>query len=207
MPHPQDLQPLFARAHELADRPGRTIVGIAGPPASGKSTLAAALAAEMGTRAALVPMDGFHLDDDVLRRHGSWERKGAPDTFDAHGFADLLRRLAQATDTVYAPRFRRDIEAAIAGAIEISVEVSLVITEGNYLLLDRDPWPRARAYIDETWFLSIDPELRRRRLIERHMRYGRTLREARSRALGTDETNAELIESTAAAAERIIQLD
>ncbi|AUN42049.1 nucleoside/nucleotide kinase family protein [Tsukamurella tyrosinosolvens] len=195
---------LIARARELIASPGRALLGVAGAPASGKSTLAEGLVAALGDDAVLVPMDGFHLDDAVLRRHGSWERKGAIDTFDDAGFADLLHRLRAAEGTVYAPRFDRGLEASIGGAIEVGPEVPLVVTEGNYLLAESGAWPRARAALDEVWFLRIDPVLRRERLIARHMRFGRGPEEARARADGTDETNARLIEATAARADRIV---
>ena len=195
---------LIARARELIARPGRVLLGVAGAPASGKSTLAEGLVAALGDDAVLVPMDGFHLDDAVLRRHGSWERKGAIDTFDDAGFADLLHRLRAAEGTVYAPRFDRGLEASIGGAIEVGPEVPLVVTQGNYLLAESGAWPRARAALDEVWFLRIDPVLRRERLIARHMRFGRGPEEARARADGTDETNARLIEATAARADRIV---
>ncbi len=195
---------LLARARELIARPGRALLGIAGAPASGKSTLAEQLVAALGDDAVLVPMDGFHLDDAVLRRHDSWGRKGAIDTFDDAGFAELLHRLRAADGTVYAPRFDRALEASIGGAIEVTPDVPLVVTEGNYLLAETGAWPRARAALDEVWFLRIDPALRRQRLIERHMRFGRGPEEARARADGTDETNARLIESTAPRADRIV---
>ena len=195
---------LIARAGELIARPGRALLGVAGAPASGKSTLAELLVAALGDDAVLVPMDGFHLDDAVLRRHGSWERKGAIDTFDDAGFAELLHRVRAADGTVYAPRFDRALEASIGGAIEVAADVPLVVTEGNYLLAETGAWPRARAALDEVWFLRIDPAVRRERLIERHMRFGRGLEEARARADGTDEINARLIEATAARADRIV---
>ncbi|KXO98717.1 nucleoside/nucleotide kinase family protein [Tsukamurella pseudospumae] len=195
---------LLTRARELVTRPGRALLGIAGAPASGKSTLAERLVEALGADAVLVPMDGFHLDDAVLRRHGSWERKGAIDTFDGAGFAHLLQRLRSGGDTVYAPRFDRGLEASVGGAIEVAPDVPLVVTEGNYLLADTGAWPHARAALDEVWFLRIDPVLRRERLIERHMRFGRTPVEARERAAGSDEANARLIEATAVRADRIV---
>ncbi|MCS3778613.1 nucleoside/nucleotide kinase family protein [Tsukamurella ocularis] len=195
---------LLVRARALAARPGRALLGITGAPASGKSTLAERLVTALGDDAVLVPMDGFHLDDAVLRRQGSWERKGAIDTFDDAGFAELLDRLRAADGTVYAPRFDRALEASIGGAIEVEPDVPLVITEGNYLLAETGAWPRARAVLDEVWFLRIDPALRRERLIERHMRFGRGHEEACARAHGTDEINARLIEAMARRADRIV---
>ena len=111
------LEDLVARAGALADG-GRAVLGLAGPPGAGKSTLAAALVDVLGDRAALVPLDGFHLDDDVLAALGRADRKGAADTFDADGYVALLRRLRAADDAVvYAPRFDRDRELSLAGAL------------------------------------------------------------------------------------------
>ena len=128
---------LFARARELASQGGRRILGIAGKPGGGKSTVARAVVAELADRARLVPMDGFHLAQPELVRLGRRDRMGAPDTFDAAGYAALLTRLRSDEPTVYAPEFRREIEEPIAGAIAVPREVPLVVTEGNYLLLWR----------------------------------------------------------------------
>ncbi|TVT61761.1 nucleoside/nucleotide kinase family protein [Amycolatopsis rhizosphaerae] len=195
---------LLARAEELVARGGRTLLGIVGAPASGKTTLARSVAGALGTRAAVVGMDGFHLAQAELRRLGRIERKGAPDTFDAHGYVHLLRRLKDAKETVYAPEFRREIEEPIAGAVPVPPEVPLVITEGNYLLLDADPWGDVRGLLDEVWFLAPDEQVRIERLVTRHRRYGRSLVEAQQRALGSDQRNADLIAPTAARADLVL---
>ena len=109
----------------------RRLLGIAGAPGAGKSTLAARLARELGEQAVLVPMDGFHLADAALERLGRLGRKGAPDTFDAGGYVSLLQRLRTARPQdapVWAPMFERDLEQPLAGAIEVGAEVPLVIT-------------------------------------------------------------------------------
>lgn len=191
---------LLTRALRLIDRGGRSILGITGAPGAGKSTVAAVLVDRLGPRqAALVGMDAFHLDDEILRAHGSLDRKGAVDTFDGHGYAVLLERLAAARpgdDAIYAPRFDRSREASIGGAVEIPAAVPLVVTEGNYLLIESAPWPRARATLREVWFLDLDDEIRRQRLIARHRSFGRSEAEARRRALASDEANALLIKAT-----------
>lgn len=139
----------------------RRIVAIAGPPASGKSTLATTLVerlneAEAGL-CALLPMDGFHYDDEVLIPRGWLPRKGAPYTFDVGGYATALRRLrANEEESVAVPRFDRSIEIARAGAIIIDRDVRLVITEGNYLLLDDAPWSTLRPSFDRTVLLVTD---------------------------------------------------
>ena len=126
------------RVRDLIKRNGRTLLGLVGAPGAGKSTLAAALLAEFAEVAQVVPIDGFHLANVELERLGRRDRKGAPDTFDSAGYVALLRRLlVQADDeVVYAPEFRREIEEPIANAIPIHARTQLVITEGNYLLLD-----------------------------------------------------------------------
>ena len=159
---------LLERARALADRPGRAILGITGPPAAGKSTLAQRLREELGAAAAYVPLDGFHLAHQLLVVSGLVERKGAPDTFDAAGYVALLRRLRDpAEGAVYAPRFDRDIEDSIANATPVPPDVPLVITEGNYLLLRSGPWAQVAGLLDEVWYIDLAEETRLRRLISR----------------------------------------
>ena len=187
---------LLDRARALADRPGRAILGITGPPAAGKTTLAGRLREELGAAAAYVPLDGFHLAHQLLVENGLAERKGAPDTFDAAGYVALLRRLRDpAEGAVYAPRFERDIEDSIANAIPVPPDVPLVITEGNYLLLRSGPWAQVAGLLDEVWYIDLAEEIRLRRLIGRHMEFGRDSAEARERATGSDQRNAVLIEA------------
>lgn len=186
----------------------RRLLGIAGPPGAGKSTLAGELVAALGPLAVLVPMDGFHLAEVELRRLGRRERKGAVDTFDGAGFVALLRRLREpGPETVYAPQFRRDLEEPIAGAIAVPAAARLVVTEGNYLLHPDEPWGRVRGLLDEVWYLDLDQEERLRRLTLRHVTYGRAPDEAAARARGTDQVNAELIARTAYQADLVVSLD
>ena len=192
---------LVDRAGALATGP-RRILGICGAPGAGKSTLAARLVAALGGRAVLVGMDGFHLAHAELDRLGRVGRKGAPDTFDADGYAALLTRLRTSTDKiVYAPEFRREIEDPIACAVAVPCEVPLVVTEGNYLLL----WPAVRPLLDEVWFLDPDPDERRERLYQRHRAFGRSADQARERTDGSDETNARLVAATASSADLVLR--
>ncbi|WP_307793855.1 nucleoside/nucleotide kinase family protein [Actinotalea soli] len=191
---------LLALAAGLAVPGRRRLLGLAGPPGVGKSTLAAQLVADLDGLAALVPMDGFHLAQAELERLGRAGRKGAPDTFDAPGFVALLGRLADqrpglgATgETVYAPRFDRHREEPVAGAIAVEAEVPLVVVEGNYLLQDEGAWARVAPLLDECWYLDLDPATRRERLVARHVAHGRSPEAALAWVLGTDEPNAELI--------------
>ncbi|MEV4757726.1 nucleoside/nucleotide kinase family protein [Micromonospora sp. NPDC049559] len=201
------LAELVARARELAAGAPRRLLGIAGAPGAGKSTLAARLVAALGGVAALVPMDGFHLAGSELRRLGRESRKGAADTFDAAGYVALLHRLRErGPEPVYAPEFRRDIEEPIAGAIGVPAEVRLVVTEGNYLLLPDPPWSEVRRILDEIWFLDLAAEIRLRRLVDRHVAYGRTVAAAEAWARGSDEANARLIATTAPRADLVVRL-
>jgi pantothenate kinase len=197
---------LLDRARGLVDTGERRLLGIGGAPGSGKSTLARRLVDALGADAALVEMDGFHLAQRELLRLRISERKGAPDTFDVAGYVDLLGRLkAAGPDVVYAPEFRREIEEPIACAVPIGPDVPLIVTEGNYLLLNYDKWKRVRIVLDEAWFLFIDDDLRVQRLIDRHLRFGRTLAEAEERVLhGTDHVNALMVNSSKAGADLLI---
>lgn len=203
--HPLDPE-LLERARRLADGPGRRILGITGPPGAGKSTLAEALAAALGERARLVGMDGFHLAEAELRRLGRHDRKGAPDTFDALGYVALLRRLRAADEeVVYAPHFDRSIEEAIAGSVPVPRDVPLVITEGNYLLVDEEPWAAVRPLLDECWYVEPDEADRLERLVARHQRFGRSPEEARERSLGSDQRNAAVIAATRGHADLVLR--
>jgi pantothenate kinase len=199
---------LAGMARRLIAQRGRSIIGISGPPGSGKSTIAASLCAEIGPDAVLVPADGFHLSDQLLAERGWRDRKGAPETFDVDGFLSLLQRIRAAeAEVVYAPRFDRSLEAAIVGCIAVARQTPLVIVEGNYLLADIGPWAATRQYLDARWYIDVDDDVRRQRLIRRHERHGRTLEEATRWALGNDETNAQLIERTSAGANLVIRGD
>lgn len=193
---------LFARAAALASHGERRILGIAGKPGGGKSTVARAVVAELGELARLVPMDGFHLAQSELVRLGRRDRMGAPDTFDTAGYAALLRRLRGDDPVVYAPEFRREIEEPIAGAIAVPRETPLIVTEGNYLL----HWPEIRPLLDECWYVDTDEELRVQRLIQRHIQFGKTPEYARAWVLRSDERNAELVARTAGRADVLVRL-
>jgi pantothenate kinase len=197
---------LVAKAGALAVPGERHLLGICGAPGAGKSTLAHALVDALGEAAVYVGMDGFHLAQVELERLGRTQRKGAPDTFDAAGYVDLLRRLKErAPEVVYAPQFRREIEEPIACAVPVPPETPLVITEGNYLLLPDPPWNRVRDLLDEVWFLAPDEDLRRQRLIDRHMAYGRSLEAARERTFGSDEANAQRVNVTAQSSDFVLR--
>ena len=184
----------MARARALTGPGRRALLGIAGAPGAGKSTLAGLLVERLGPVAAAVPMDGFHLAQVELERLGRASRKGAPDTFDVHGYIALLDRLHhELAETVYAPAFRRDLEGPIAGAIPVPPDAGLVVTEGNYLLDATPPWDRLRAVLDEVWYVELEDEVRVTRLIARHITYGRSADEARQWALVVDQPNAERV--------------
>jgi pantothenate kinase len=189
---------LVSRATRLLAARSRVLIGVVGAPGAGKSTATSAVAAALtaqGASCAVVPMDGFHLAQRELQRLGRADRKGAPDTFDAAGYVALLRRLREGTDdVVYAPEYVRGaVEQPVGSAVPVPRDVAVVLTEGNYLLLDDGPWAAVRPLLDETWYLDVDDAVRRSRLYARHLANGKTPELATAFTDGSDERNARLV--------------
>lgn len=202
---PWSIPVLAERARTLIQPGERRLLGITGAPGAGKSTLAVALCAALGPVAARVPMDGFHLANQVLRDLGLADRKGSPPTFDVDGFHALLRRLrANTEDVVYAPEFVRAFEEPIAGALPVRRNVPLVVVEGNYLLLTEGRWRHTAGLLDEVWYLRADDSLRHERLLSRHREGGRSPTAAEAWVANNDEPNARLVAATADRADLIV---
>ncbi|MGL5863986.1 MAG: nucleoside/nucleotide kinase family protein, partial [Phycicoccus sp.] len=203
--------PLVGAASALTRSGERALLGVAGEPGVGKSTFAAALVAALCDAhgqgwAVVVPMDGFHLADVQLERLRLLDRQGSPETFDASGYAALLERLRSETGSVvYAPGFDRTLEVPLAGAIAVLPGARLVVTEGNYLLHDAGSWRRVRAALDAVWSVEGDAESRRARLVQRHVRFGKSQADAVAWVARVDEPNAALVRSASAAADVVIR--
>lgn len=198
------------RVKELLNSSGnRILIGIVGKPGAGKSTLSAYLLKELQSpEITVVPMDGYHFSNAVLQKLGRAERKGAPDTFDAAGFAALLKRIRYENSAdIYYPIFDRAIEESIAAQGVVTTETKVVIVEGNYLLHDIGDWKEVAGLLDEIWFVDVDDEIRLQRLIARHIAYGKTPVQAEAWSRGSDEVNAKIIEQTRSRADAVIQLD
>ncbi len=205
---PRTLEQLVDRARALASGGGRRLLGVTGAPGAGKSTVCAALVAALGEQVALVGMDGFHYANQELHRLQRRDRKGAPDTFDVDGYVALLRRLGTPPDhPVYAPVFDRGLEESIGSAVPVPPDAPLVLTEGNYLLLEDHGWDAVRPCLDEVWYLDVPPEVRTGRLLRRRLSHGHERRSSEDWVQTVDLPNGEVVEASKGRADLVVQLD
>ena len=188
--HPSDI------ATWISEHPEARIVGIVGPPGSGKTTVAQDLPAHLTVPHCVVPMDGFHYPQDTLRAMGRRDRMGAPDTFDTQALADLLARVKNRTEPVVFPEFDRTIEEPIPGSITVMPEDQLVVLEGNYLLVDDADWAPIGELLDLCIYVDIPEDLRLSRLTKRHVDFGKSLSDATEWVARVDQANARVIEAT-----------
>ncbi|MEQ8391182.1 MAG: nucleoside triphosphate hydrolase [Thalassospira sp.] len=192
-----DLNALAHRIHGTQSGNQRILVAIVGAPASGKSTLSDQLYHHLGgdkAGAAVVPMDGFHFDDAILKDRGLLPRKGAPETFDVGGLHRILRALREDNgDTVYVPVFDRDLEISRGSARAISTHHRIILIEGNYLLLTRSPWDQLHDLFDLSIYLDVPEETLRTRLIERWQGFGFDGITALNKAMHNDIPNARTV--------------
>jgi pantothenate kinase len=182
---------------EYAAASTRTIIGIVGKPGGGKSTLSKFLLKGMdSTLVSVVPMDGFHLSNKILKELGRSDRKGAQDTFDVNGFKTLIERIKlDNVDPIYYPIFDRSIEESIAAQGVVYPSTRVVIVEGNYLMHDGDGWQEISPLLDQSWYAFLEEDIRISRLISRHIAFGKDPESAKAWAKGSDQVNAELIEA------------
>jgi len=186
----------------------RIIIGIVGKPGAGKSTLTSFLLENLvAEKAVLVPMDGYHLSNKLLAEYEKADRKGAFDTFDARGYSELLKRIKfDLTSDIYFPIFHREIEESIVAEGVVLKDCKVVLTEGNYLLLDKNGWQDVKSLLTESWYIQVDDDLRRERLMARSIRYGRTPEIAYKWTHGSDEVNAKVVETTMNNADVVLAL-
>ena len=169
----------------------RLMIAVTGPPAAGKSTVAERLV-EMfqdSEKAALVPMDGFHLDNATLRKNGTLHRKGAPETFDLVGFTNMIERLSNGEDATV-PHFDRSRDCVVPHGAEITSKDRILVFEGNYLLLDQEGWRDLSRYWDSSAYLSVSMDTLKERLIQRWLNENHSYAEAERRVLNNDLPNA-----------------
>ncbi|CAB4770363.1 unannotated protein [freshwater metagenome] len=200
----------LARIQEHLDKSTeRVLIGIIGKPGAGKSTLSRFLMTKLPKEfVTVVPMDGYHLSNKVLKDLKRADRKGAPDTFDVAGFISLIKRIrSEQTQSIYYPIFDRAIEESISAQGVVTSATKVVIIEGNYLLHDGGGWEVVNDLLDESWMVDVDDDKRIARLIQRHISYGKSPEAAKAWAKGTDEANAQLIERGRNRADFVVAID
>ena len=205
-----DQKAALARIQEHLEKSSeRVLIGIIGKPGAGKSTLSKFLMGKLPKDlVTVVPMDGYHLSNKVLKDLKRSDRKGAPDTFDVAGFVSLVKRIrSEQTQNIYYPIFDRAIEESIAAQGVVTSATKVVIIEGNYLLHDEGGWEVINDLLDESWMVDVDDDKRISRLISRHIAYGKDPEAAKAWAKGTDEVNAKLIERGRTRADFVVAID
>lgn len=206
----EDVKAVRKLISDRAKAGERVVVGIAGPPASGKSTLAEAVVNSYCSKAsgppvaALLPMDGYHLDNGILEKRGLLQRKGAPQTFDVHGFCGAVAGLKSLSRETYFPRFDRKLDVAVANAVVIHPKTEIIVVEGNYLLLKTPPWSGLKDYFTASVFIAPPHDVLRTRLYQRWIGHGLEPKAAAERAAQNDIPNADLVVSQSAPADLCI---
>ncbi|AUG77322.1 fructose transporter [Kitasatospora sp. MMS16-BH015] len=204
---------ILALLRRQGARTGRVLLGLTGPPAAGKSTLAHHLVAQINRvegpeTAAYLPLDGFHLSNQQLDRLGLRARKGATTTFDGLGYLALLRRVTnERFHDIYAPDFDRTLDEPVAARHVIHPHTRLVVTEGNYLANTETPWPEARALLHALWYVEADDDAREERLLQRHLASGDDPATARRRVSTNDHPNGEAVKALRATCDWVVRLD
>jgi pantothenate kinase len=192
------MKPKALSDYIIANSEGRKryIVAIAGPPGAGKSTFAQALLLllkEKSIQAKIISMDGFHLDNSILVDRNLLDRKGAPATFDTAGFIHLMNRLSNFEDDVVIPEFDRNKDLSIAGSCIISTKDKVLIVEGNYLLIEEEPWTKLKKTWDQTIFINPGIDTLEQRLLNRWLMHGLDTQDAKKRTLSNDLPNARYV--------------
>ncbi|MHC4307996.1 MAG: nucleoside/nucleotide kinase family protein [Planctomycetota bacterium] len=203
---------LLETLSNLPDK-GRYFLGITGCPAAGKSMLARNLKDEINFRtgddlAAVVPMDGFHLPNYILKQRALSDIKGAPETFDADSFAELINRLHEFPDrSIMCPAYNRKIHDPVENSITILPCNQLIIVEGNYLLLNISPWNTIRTKMNEVWYIDTPLKTVKERLLHRHIAGGAGKDKAERKVTSVDLPNAVLVKKTLLAADKVVNLN
>ncbi|KAK3201325.1 hypothetical protein GRF29_185g623412 [Pseudopithomyces chartarum] len=206
------IEALLAR-QQSSDSPARLLIALAGVPGSGKSTVSQALLLELAAKGiedvVVVPMDGFHYTKKILRTfkdsENAFKRRGAPFTFDADAFLSLVREMkampltesAETEQVLYAPSFDHAIQDPITKGIPVPSRSRIVIIEGNYTLLDQDPWREVAALCEEKWFVDTPRDVALERLVQRHIAAGieTDIEKSVERVKANDLVNGDLIRS------------
>ncbi|MEM7578159.1 MAG: nucleoside/nucleotide kinase family protein [Planctomycetota bacterium] len=188
----------------------RFVLGIAGVAGSGKSTLASRLVNSVNTAAQIpgfavyAPMDGFHFPNRTLKHQGWTDRKGAPFTYNALGYRELLERYRSSANVGPVPVYSRREHEPVPSKHPVTSDTAFLVAEGQYLLLTEEPWCWLADVLDQTWWLDTPEQAAKRWTIQRHIDVGRTPRRAEEKYAKNDGPNSRLVRTKRRPADRVV---
>ncbi|GMM50296.1 Yfh7 protein [Starmerella bacillaris] len=197
----ESVSELVSRAESITSKvKGRVLIVINGVPGAGKTTIVNKVASALnakGIKTKVVGMDGFHYPmKQLISMIGddAYKFRGAPYTFDAAKVVEMARLLKCSDEDIPYPTFSHAIKDPVLDGL-VQKDTRLILFEGNYLLLNDEPWDQIRTYADDTWGVMLNPNIVRKRIAQRHLDSGlvTTFEEGLAKADSNDLVNGKYI--------------